>query len=117
MNPLEQLTRNGTCTYGTYRYQSNCGSETSVLDTDPVGSGFKLPSWIRNPEVKLSYKNPPFSQIFHDSLIFKNDTVLYQTKVLFNKIPYLLDWLKTKIKYLPTFWVENKNFSQNLVFA
>ena len=36
---------------------------------------------------------------------------------LFNKIPtYLLDWLKNKNR-IPTFWVENKNFSQNFVFA
>ena len=35
---------------------------------------------------------------------------------MFNKIGYLLNWLKTKIKYL-LFGFENKNFSQNFVFA
>jgi len=61
--------------------------------------------------VKLSYKNPLFPQIFNDFHIYQN------ISSLFNKIPTVLHWLKTKIKYLPTFWVENKNFSQNFVFA
>ena len=36
---------------------------------------------------------------------------------LFNKKgTYLLDWLKNKNR-IPTFWVKNKNFSQNFVFV
>ena len=66
--------------------------DTSIV-SDPGGSGFKL-----SVEVKSSYKNPLFKQIFNDFPLFlKNDT--YQIKVpCFIKC--LLDWLKTKIKYL-----------------
>jgi len=49
--------------------------------------------------VKLSYKNPLFPQIFHDfHLFFK---MIPNKRSMFNKIHrYLLDWFKTKIKYL-----------------
>jgi len=75
----------------------------SVSDPDPGGSGFKLPDWIRIRilEVKLSYKNPLFPQIFNDFHLFLKmiGTDTFQIKVLC-LIKYLLDWLKTKIKYL-----------------
>ena len=69
------------------------------------GSG----SWKWNWAIKIHF----FPNILWLSLIFKNDT--YQIKVLC-LIKYLLDWLKTKIKYL-LFGLKTKNFSQNFVFA
>jgi len=53
---------------------------------------------IRILKVKLSYKNPPFPQIFHDFHLFLK--MIPNKSSMFNKIRYLLDWLKTKIKYL-----------------
>ena len=54
---------------------------------------------IRILKVKLSYKNPLFPKKFHDFHLFLK--MIPNKSSLFNKIgTYLLDWLKTKIKYL-----------------
>ena len=53
---------------------------------------------IRILKVKLSLKTPLFPQIFHDfhQMIPNKSSLFYK---------------------IPTFWVENKNFSKNFVFA
>ena len=53
--------------------------------------------------MKLSYENSLFQLIFHDFHLFLKMIPVPNKSSLFNKIPTLL--------------VENKNFSQNLVFA
>ena len=53
---------------------------------------------IRTLTVKLSYKNPLFPQMFHDFHFFLKKGTKQKASVLYNT--YLLDWLKTKIKYL-----------------
>ena len=57
------------------------------------GSGFKSPGWIRLLQVKLSYKNPLFQQLFRDLHLFLK--MIPNKSSLFNEIPTFL--VETKI--------------------
>jgi len=80
-----------------------------------TGSGSVFGIRIRIMKVKLSYKNPLFPQTFHDIHLFLK--MIPNKSSLFNKILTWLDENKNKIGTVLTLWVENKNFSQNFVFA
>ena len=87
--PITLLTYTGTLLYRVvFRIRvdpdSNC----------QAGSGSVIGIRIRILKVKLSYKNPPFPQIFHDFLLFLK--MIPDKSSLFTKIPggTVLDWLK-----------------------
>ena len=96
---------------------------------DPGGSGFKLPGWNQDLDPYSESGSGSWKwnwaikvHFFHKFfMIFTYPVFLkwYQIKVLclikYLPVRYLLDWLKTKLNTY--FWVENKNFAQNLVFA
>ena len=63
-------------------------------------------------QVKLSYKNPLFQQIFHDFHLFLK--MIPNKSYLLNKIPTFLVENKNEI---PFYFDENKNFSQNFVIV